>query len=187
MVRTSQIAQVGRRKVELSNLKKVLWPDDGFVKAELIEYYLQMAPTILSHVRGRLLTLVRFPDGIDGQTFFQKRRPRWAPEWIDYVSLGGEGKAIDYMLLTEAASLVWLANLACIEQDEGSVGVTMSICGVILVIVSVKIDADGKAQKSEQLEMGLSEFLAYLGCMALIAGATTMIYAWIGLLIEFPD
>lgn len=118
MVRTSQIAQVGRRKVELSNLKKVLWPDDGFVKAELIEYYLQMAPTILSHVRGRLLTLVRFPDGIDGQTFFQKRRPRWAPEWIDYVSLGGEGKAIDYMLLTEAASLVWLANLACIELHQ---------------------------------------------------------------------
>ncbi|MEE9271647.1 MAG: non-homologous end-joining DNA ligase [Candidatus Krumholzibacteria bacterium] len=117
MARTSQIAKVGKRKVELSNLKKVLFPDEGVVKAQLIEYYLKIAPTILSHVKGRPLTLVRYPDGITGETFFQKRRPQWAPEWIDHVSLGDE-KKIDYILLTEAASLVWLANLACIELHQ---------------------------------------------------------------------
>jgi DNA ligase D-like protein (predicted ligase)/DNA ligase D-like protein (predicted polymerase)/DNA ligase D-like protein (predicted 3'-phosphoesterase) len=117
MARTSQIAQVGKRKLELSNLKKVLFPEHGIVKAELIEFYLKLAPTILSHVKGRALTLVRYPDGIHGETFFQKRRPDWAPEWIDHVSLG-DTKKIDYVLLSEEASLVWLANLACIELHQ---------------------------------------------------------------------
>lgn len=117
MARTSQIAQVGKRKIELSNLKKVLWPDDGIVKAELIEYYLKLAPTILSHVKGRALTLVRYPNGITGETFFQKRRPDWAPDWMESVTLGDD-KKLDYMLLSEEASLVWLANLACIELHQ---------------------------------------------------------------------
>ena len=117
VARTSQIVKVGKRKLELSNLAKVLFPDEHIVKAELISYYLKLAPTILAHVRGRPLTLVRYPDGISGETFFQKRRPDWAPAWIDHVSLG-DAKKIDYILLTEAASVVWLANLACIELHQ---------------------------------------------------------------------
>ena len=114
--RTSQIAQVGKRQIELSNLKKVLYPDDGILKAELIEYYLKIAPTILAHLKGRPLSLVRYPDGITGESFFQKNRPNWAPEWIEYVTLGEEAK--DYVIATEEASLVWLANLACIELHQ---------------------------------------------------------------------
>ena len=114
--RTAEIAQVGKRKVELSNLTKVLFPDDHIVKAHLIEYYVKMAPTILSHVKGRPLSLVRYPDGIGGESFFQKNRPGWAPDWIEHVSLGEEKK--DYVMATEDASLVWLANLACIELHQ---------------------------------------------------------------------
>jgi bifunctional non-homologous end joining protein LigD len=114
--RTSQITQVGKRKVELSNLTKVLFPDDAIVKAQLIEYYLKIAPTILSHVKGRPLSLVRYPDGIGGESFFQKNRPDWAPDWIEHVTLGEEKK--DYVIATEDASLVWLANLACIELHQ---------------------------------------------------------------------
>src|SRR5258705_4118820 len=114
--RTSQIAQVGKRKVELSNLKKVLYPEDNIVKAQLIEYYLKIAPTILAHVKGRPLSLVRYPDGITGESFFQKNRPGWAPNWIDHVTLGEEKK--DYVIATEDASLAWLANLACIELHQ---------------------------------------------------------------------
>ena len=114
--RTSQIAQVGKRKIELSNLNKVLYPDDHIVKAELIEYYLKIAPTILSHLKGRALSLVRYPDGVGGESFFQKNRPNWAPEWIEYVTLGEEKK--DYVIAGEEASLVWLANLACIELHQ---------------------------------------------------------------------
>src|SRR6185436_14065113 len=114
--RNVQVAQVGKRKIELSNLSKVLFPDDEIVKAELIEYYLKMAPTLLAHLKGRPLSLVRYPDGITGESFFQKNRPNWAPEWIEYVTLGEEAK--DYVIATEEASLVWLANLACIELHQ---------------------------------------------------------------------
>jgi len=114
--RTAQITQVGKRQVELSNLAKVLFPDDHIVKAQLIEYYLKIAPTILSHVKGRPLSLVRYPDGIGGESFFQKNRPDWAPDWIEHVTLGEEKK--DYVIATEDASLVWLANLACIELHQ---------------------------------------------------------------------
>src|SRR2546430_10684013 len=114
--RTTQIAQVGKRKIELSNLTKVLFPHDHIVKAQLIEYYLKIAPTILAHLKGRALSLVRYPDGIGGEAFFQKNRPDWAPDWIQHVTLGEEKK--DYVIATEEASLVWLANLACIELHQ---------------------------------------------------------------------
>jgi len=119
MLRSSQTAQVGRRKLELSNLEKILFPGDGILKAELIEYYLKVAPTLLAHVKGRPLSLVRYPDGIDGESFFQKNRPQWSPEWIGHVILGGsEKEKIDYVTATEEASVVWLANLACIELHQ---------------------------------------------------------------------
>ncbi len=114
--RQTQITQVGKRRIELSNLDKVLYPSDHIVKAQLIEYYYKMAPTILAHAKGRPLSLVRFPDGIDGESFYQKNRPDWAPAWLEHVTLGEEKK--DYVVATEQASLVWLANLACIELHQ---------------------------------------------------------------------
>ncbi|MCI0715495.1 MAG: non-homologous end-joining DNA ligase [Chlorobi bacterium] len=117
MAKDTQIAKVEKRKVELSNLSKVLYPDDDIVKAQVIEYYLKIAPTILNHIKGRPLSLVRFPDGIYGEQFFQKNRPDWAPEWIEYETLGSEDKK-DYIIATEEASLVWLANLACLELHQ---------------------------------------------------------------------
>ncbi len=116
MSRSTQIAQVGKRKIELSNLDKVLYPDDGIIKAQLIEYYFKIAPTILAHVKGRPLSLVRYPDGIAGESFYQKNRPEWAPDWLQYVTLGEEKK--NYVLASEEASLVWLANLAGIELHQ---------------------------------------------------------------------
>jgi DNA ligase D-like protein (predicted ligase)/DNA ligase D-like protein (predicted polymerase)/DNA ligase D-like protein (predicted 3'-phosphoesterase) len=114
--RASQVAQVGKRQIELSNLGKVLFPDDQISKAQLIDYYLKIAPTILAHVKGRPLSLVRYPEGIKEQSFFQKNRPEWAPAWIEHVKLGEEAK--DYVMASEDASLVWLANLACIELHQ---------------------------------------------------------------------
>src|SRR5438552_4678549 len=114
--RKSQIAQVGKRQIEVSNLDKVLFPEDQIVKAELLRYYLKIAPTIVAHVKGRPLSLVRYPDGVGGESFFQKNRPEWAPNWLEHVTLGEEKK--DYVIATEEASLVWLANLACIELHQ---------------------------------------------------------------------
>jgi bifunctional non-homologous end joining protein LigD len=114
--RKSQWAQVGKREVELSNLDKVLFPKDHIVKAQVIEYYLKIAPTLLIYAKGRALTLIRFPDGIHGESFYQKNRPDWAPSWIEFVTLGKEAK--DYIIATEPALLVWLANLASIELHQ---------------------------------------------------------------------
>lgn len=117
MAKKSQWVQIGKRKIELSNLDKVLFPEDGIVKAEVIEYYLKIAPTLLTHVKGRALTLIRFPDGIHGEMFYQKNRPEWAPDWIEFALLGKEEKK-DYIIATEPASLVWLANLAALELHQ---------------------------------------------------------------------
>lgn len=117
MAKKSQWATVGKRKVELSNLDKVIFPEDGIVKAEVIEYYLKIAPTLLNHVKGRALTLIRFPDGIHGEMFYQKNRPEWAPDWLEFEKLGKEEKK-DYIIATEPASLVWLANLAALELHQ---------------------------------------------------------------------
>ena len=119
MARTSTVAQVGKRKIELSNLSKVLFPADGIVKAELIEYYHKIAPTILRHIKGRPLTLVRWPDGVDKHAFFQKNRPEWAPTWMEHVKLGSrDDEKVDYILATEDATLAWLANLAVMELHQ---------------------------------------------------------------------
>jgi bifunctional non-homologous end joining protein LigD len=118
MARTAQQVQIGKRKLELSNLNKVLWPEDGVTKAELIHYYLAIAPTILNHIRGRPLSLVRFPDGIHGEKFFQKNLPDWVPDWLETAEIGDAKKTINYVVATEDASLVWLANMACIELHQ---------------------------------------------------------------------
>lgn len=116
MAKKSQWVTIGKHKIELSNLEKVLFPEDHILKAEVIEYYLNIAPTLLNHVKGRALTLIRFPDGIHGEMFYQKNRPEWAPDWIEFATLGKEEK--DYIIATEPATLVWLANLASLELHQ---------------------------------------------------------------------
>src|SRR5689334_10259321 len=98
------VVQVGQRQVELTNLSKVLYPQDNLTKAHIVEYYLRIALTMLSHLKGRALSLLRFPEGVGGESFFQKNRPDWAPAWLEHAVLGEEQK--DYIIATEPASLV---------------------------------------------------------------------------------
>ena len=109
------MASIGRRKIEVSNLEKVLFPADGITKAALMAYYVRIAPTILQHIKGRPLSLVRYPDGINGERWFQKNRPDYAPDWIEVAALGGADEKIKYILCEEDACVAWLANLASIE------------------------------------------------------------------------
>ncbi|HVN70049.1 MAG TPA: non-homologous end-joining DNA ligase [Candidatus Binatia bacterium] len=110
-------ARVGSRTLSLSNLEKVLWPRDGYTKGDLIEYYEGVAPAALAHLRGRPLTLQRYPNGIDGEAFFEKQMPRGMPDWIDRVTVptpGGSRSHVTFVLCNDAPSLVYLANLAAI-------------------------------------------------------------------------
>lgn len=108
---------VGGRQLTLSNLDKVLYPQAGFSKAAVIDYYARVAPHLLPHVAGRPVTFKRYPDGVDGQSFFEKRCPDHRPAWLDTVRLGREGrdKIVDHCDLSEPAAVVWAANLAALE------------------------------------------------------------------------
>ena len=109
--------RVGNRNLSLSNLDKVLWPRDGYTKGDLINYYQSVAPYAVPHLEGRPLTLQRYPNGIDGETFFEKQMPRGIPDWIERVTVptpGGSRSHVTFMLCNDAASLVYVANLAAI-------------------------------------------------------------------------
>lgn len=101
--------------LKLSNLEKVLYPRTGFAKGDLISYYAAIAPALLGHLAGRALTVTRWPDGVEGKSFFQKHAPAHRPDWVQTVTLPGERKPIDYVLAGDLPTLVWLANLAAIE------------------------------------------------------------------------
>jgi bifunctional non-homologous end joining protein LigD len=112
--------QVDNRRLVLSNLDKELYPADGFTKGEVINYYSRICPVLLPHISGRPVTFVRFPDGVDGEPFFEKNVPRHAPDWVRTVRLPssgsrGRGDHIDYVLVEDLPTLVWAANLAALE------------------------------------------------------------------------
>lgn len=110
-------ARIGSRTLALSNLDKVLWPHDGYTKGDLIDYYERVAPYAIVHLKGRPLTLQRYPNGIDGATFFEKQMPRGMPDWIDRVTVptpGGSRSEVTFAVCNDAPSLVYFANLATI-------------------------------------------------------------------------
>jgi bifunctional non-homologous end joining protein LigD len=102
---------VGERTLRLSNLDKVLWPETGFTKGQLIDYYARIAPVMVPHLQGRPITLRRWPNGVEAASFFEKNCPSHRPPWVDAVRMG----EVNYCLLNESATLVWVANLAAIE------------------------------------------------------------------------
>ena len=104
-------AEVGGRKLNLSNLDKVLWPVTGTTKGEMVSYYAQIAPVLVPHLAGRAVTLKRFPDGVEKGSFYEKNCPSHKPPWVGTVKMGD----VNYCLVEEPAALVWLANLAAIE------------------------------------------------------------------------
>lgn len=108
--------EIDGRIIAVSNLDKVLYPSVGFTKAQVIDYYVRIATTMLPHVAGRGITLRRWPDGVDADSFFEKRCPSHRPDWLGTVDGPGDrGGAISYCCLQEPASLVWTANLAALE------------------------------------------------------------------------
>jgi len=108
---------VGGRVLRLTNLRKPMYPMAGVSKGQVIDYYAQVADVILPHVGGRPLTMKRFPDGLGGAYFYEKQCPAHRPDWMRTVPIFSErhGHALEYCVATEAASLVWLANLANLE------------------------------------------------------------------------
>jgi bifunctional non-homologous end joining protein LigD len=112
--------EVDGRTLQLSNLHKVLYPQTGFTKGAVIDYYTRVAPVLLPHLRHRALTIKRYPNGVDEKFFFEKNAARGTPSWVRTVTLPVPGSTknrdtIDYVVVEELPTLVWLANLAALE------------------------------------------------------------------------
>src|SRR5215472_14444232 len=111
-----EIVVVGSREVAVSNPRKVLFPQPGFTKLDLARYYLAVSDGALRAAGGRPNMLVRYPNGIEGEFFYQKRAPASRPPWVEVVSLRfPSGRSADEVVPRDAADLVWMANLGCLE------------------------------------------------------------------------
>ena len=156
---------IGGRKLSVSNLDKVMYPLVGFTKAQVIDYYVRIAPVMTAHVGDRGVTLRRWPDGVTGDSFFEKRCPSHRPEWVGTCPGPGDRTGgIDYCRLDSEAALAWSANLAALEihapmarcadinapttavfdLDPGSPATVVECCRVALEIRAV-LEAAGLA------------------------------------------
>jgi bifunctional non-homologous end joining protein LigD len=105
------------RKIQVSNLDKVLYPKVGFTKGQVIDYYIRIAPVLLPHLRNRPLTMKRYPDGVDGEFFYEKNCPQHRPKWVQTAQVWSESndRMMNYCLVQDMPTLVWAANLADLE------------------------------------------------------------------------
>ncbi|MCW2912538.1 MAG: polymerase LigD, polymerase domain protein [Actinomycetia bacterium] len=162
--------EVEGRELTLSNLDKVLYPRHGFTKGEVIDYYIRVAPVLLPHLADRPATRKRFPDGVEGISFFEKNAPSHTPEWVRTVELPTPGssrgyESLNFVVIDDLPTLVWCANLAALELhvpqwkigprggvrkpdlmvfdlDPGAPATIVEACQVALLLQEL-LDADG--------------------------------------------
>jgi bifunctional non-homologous end joining protein LigD len=111
------VVDIEGKHLKLSNLDKVLYPEAGFSKGQVIDYYVRIAPVLLPHLRNRPLTMKRYPNGVSGQFFYEKNCPQHRPEWVQTARVWSEGNKrwMDYCMAQDLATLVWAGNLADLE------------------------------------------------------------------------
>jgi bifunctional non-homologous end joining protein LigD len=110
--------KIGDREVRLTNLEKVYFPESGITKGDLLQYYAAISPALLPHLRDRAMVMKRYPNGIDADFFFMKRAPAPRPEWIELCTVDhGNGNIIDFPIVQDLATLLWVVNLGCIDLN----------------------------------------------------------------------
>lgn len=117
-IKTTSNVEVNGHTIALSHLDKIFWPQEGYKKADLIQYYSEAAPVLIPHLKERPLVWTRYPDGIQSKSFYQKNAPSYLPDWIGtftYHSLESD-RDIHFIVVSNAADLVWLANQAALEM-----------------------------------------------------------------------
>ncbi len=115
----SVVLPVDRKEVRLTNLRKLFWPELGLTKGHLLQYYADVADALLPHLRDRAMVMKRYPHGAAGEFFFMKRAPSPRPDWIEICSIEhGSGSVIDFPMIQDRASLLWVINLGCIDLNQ---------------------------------------------------------------------
>lgn len=110
---------IGGKRVRLTNLAKVFWTGSGITKRDLLQYYVDVAPALLPHLRDRAMVMKRYPNGAHGKCFFMKRVPEPHPDWIETCRIDHRsGNVIDFPMVQDLASLLWVVNLGCIDLNQ---------------------------------------------------------------------
>ena len=110
---------IGGKSVRLTNLHKPFWPELGVTKGDLLRFYADVSPALLPHLHGRAMVMKRYPHGAAGEFFFMKRAPSPRPEWIELCSIEhSSGSVIDFPMVQDLASLLWVVNLGCIDLNQ---------------------------------------------------------------------
>ena len=164
MAAAKQTVEIEGRPVTLSNLDKVLYPGNGFTKAQVIDYYIRAAPWLLPHYKKRPVTMQRFPDGVRGKAFYEKDAPKYTPAWVRTADVPRQsgGKPIRYVCVDDLPTLVWCANIASLELhpflhradlldrpdamvfdlDPGE-GTTLATCAEVAVSLKSLLESNG--------------------------------------------
>jgi len=172
--RKTQTVDIQGRQLQLSNLDKVLYPEAGFTKGQVIDYCVRIAPVLLPHLRDRPLTMKRYPNGVSGQFFYEKNCPSHRPEWVQTASVWSEGnnRYMDYCLVQDLPTLVWAANLADIELHT-SLSLGKDILRPTMLVFDLDPGAPANIVQCCQVGLWVKEIFQHFGleCFAKTSGS----------------
>jgi bifunctional non-homologous end joining protein LigD len=159
--------EIEGRRLSLSNLDKVLYPKAGFAKGQVIDYYTRVSPVLLPHLRGRALTLKRYPNGVEGQYFYEKQCPRHRPDWVQTATVYSRQskRDIDYCLCEDLPTLVWLANLADLELHT-SLALAVDVKTPTVLAFDLDPGPPATIVECAQVALHLREVFSHLGLEA---------------------
>jgi bifunctional non-homologous end joining protein LigD len=154
-------------RLSLSNLDKVFYPETGFTKGQVIDYYTRVAPVLLGHLRGRPLTLKRYPDGVTGPYFYEKQCPRHRPDWVATSPVWSRhnSRTIDFCLADDLPTLVWLANLADLELHT-SLALAVDVTAPTVVAFDLDPGPPATIVECAEVALRLREAFEHLGLEA---------------------
>ena len=166
MARRIEVDIEGRR-LSLSNLDKVYYPRAGFTKGQVVDYYTRVAPAVLPHLRGRPLTLKRYPEGVEGEFFYEKQCPRHRPDWVVTAPVWSRqnSRTIDFCLCEDLATLVWLANLGDLELHT-SLALARDVAAPTVVAFDLDPGPPATVVDCAEVAMRLRELFDLLGLQA---------------------
>jgi bifunctional non-homologous end joining protein LigD len=159
--------QIDGRTLSLSNLDKVLYPEAGFTKGHVIDYYTRVAPAVLPHLRGRPLTLKRYPNGVNGGHFYEKQCPSHRPDWVATAAVWSRHNArtIDFCLADDLPTLVWLANLADLELHT-SLALAADVTAPTMIAFDLDPGPPATIVECARVALQLREAFDHLGLQA---------------------
>jgi bifunctional non-homologous end joining protein LigD len=149
------------KKLPVSNLDKILYPQVGFTKGQVIDYYIRIAPVLLPHLKDRPLTMKRYPNGVEAQFFYEKNCPSHRPKWVKTAKVWSEGnnRMMDYCLAQDLPTLVWAANLADLEFHR-SLSLKMDVSRPTMLVFDLDPGAPADIVQCCQVGLWLRELLA---------------------------